>query len=256
MPRDYQFKSVLITGASSGIGAALATHLAGAGVTLALVGRRQSALDTIAAKCRNLEATVTCHVADVRDAEAMRAVIASSDAAAALDLVIANAGISGGTGSGGEDDAQTREIFAINVDGVINTILPALPCMKARGKGHVAVMSSLAGFRGLAGAPAYAASKAAVKSWGEGLRGALAPDGIGVSVICPGFVESGITARNTFAMPFLMPADRAAKIICRGLAHNKGRIAFPWPMVFGAWLFDTLPNALGELIARRLPKKS
>jgi len=256
MAMTPQFQSILITGASSGIGAALAKHAAGPGISLTLIGRRESALREVAQSCESLQAHVDCRTVDVRDAIAMKDVIDAADTARPLDLVIANAGISSGTGSGGEGEAQTREIFAVNVDGVMNTVLPALAHMQSRRKGHVAIMSSLAGFRGLAGAPAYAASKAAVKSWGEGLRGALAKEGVGVSVICPGFVESGITAQNDFPMPFFMSAERAAKIIYRGLEHNRGRIAFPWPVVFGTWLLDALPNAAGDFLTARLPKKS
>jgi short-subunit dehydrogenase len=251
-----RFTSSLITGASSGIGAALAKRLAAPGVSLNLLGRRADALAAVADICARQGANAKIYPVDVRASDAVASIIDACESASPLDLVIANAGISAGTGSGGETAAQTREIFAINVDGVLNTVLPALPYMRTRCKGQVAIMSSLAGFRGLPGAPAYAASKAAVKSWGEGLRGALAAEGIGVSVICPGFVESGMTARNRFPMPFFMSADRAASIICKGLERNTGRIAFPWPMVFGAWFLDTIPNVVGDLITARLPKKS
>jgi short-subunit dehydrogenase len=255
MADRFAFQSILITGASSGLGAALAMRLAGPGVTLTLTGRREDSLRAVAKTCTDAGAGVTPAVVDVRDARTMASTVSDADRRRPLDLVIANAGISGGTGSSGETEAQAREIFATNVDGVLNTVLPALPPMKSRGGGHIAVMSSLAGFRRLPTAPAYAASKAAVKSWGEGLRGALAPDGIGVSVICPGFFESGITAANDFHMPFLMPSDRAAEIISRGLMRNKGRIAFPWPMVFGVWLLDALPDFVGDAMARHLPAK-
>lgn len=116
-------------------------------------------------------------------------------------------------------------------------------------------MSSLAGFRGLPSAPAYGASKAAVRSWGEGLRGQLAPRNIAVNVICPGFVESRITDENDFPMPFLMEAERAAEIIARGLAKNRGRIAFPWQMYMAVWLFSALPVSWTEALASALPRK-
>jgi short-subunit dehydrogenase len=117
-------------------------------------------------------------------------------------------------------------------------------------------MSSLASFRGFAGAPAYCASKAAVRNYGEGLRNAYARDGIGVSVICPGFVRSGMTDENDFAMPFLMDAERAARIIRRGLARNRGRIAFPWQMYGAAWLVQALPTWTTDRVMRGLPAKA
>ena len=262
MPTISPYKSVLITGASSGLGAALAEIFAAPDVTLTLTGRRPDALAAVAARCNALGAETHALCVDVCDATLMAEVMTTAHRSRPLDLIIANAGISAGTGTdtgagNGEDgERQTRDIFATNVDGVFNTVLPAIPLMRSRGQGQIAIMSSLAGFRGLAGAPAYAASKAAVKSWGEGLRGALRPAGISVSVICPGFVESGITAANTFKMPFLMKAPQAAKIIRRGLERDLGRIAFPWPIVLGAWLLDALPDRTGDWVSRRLPKKS
>jgi short-subunit dehydrogenase len=173
-----------------------------------------------------------------------------------VDLVIANAGRSGGTGGGEEPEDQARDILAVNLDGVLNTVQPLLPTLRARRRGQIAVMASLAGFRGFPGAPAYCASKAAVKVWGESLRGWLAADGIAVSVICPGYVRTPMTAVNTFPMPFLMDADRAARLIRRRLARNAGRIAFPWPMAFGAWLAGTLPDGIVDRLTRRLPRKA
>lgn len=249
------FSSVLLTGASSGIGAALALRLAGPGVSLAVNGRDRQRLDEIAATCRGRGATVDARILDVTDAAGMAAWIAEAEAARPLDLVIANAGISAGTGGNGETAARTRAIFGANVGGVLNTVLPAIDGMRHRRHGQIAIVSSLAAFRGLPGAPAYCASKAAVKAWGEGLRGWLAADGVGVSVICPGFVESRITARNAFPMPLLMTAERTADIILRGLAANRARIAFPLPLYMAAWLLATLPPALVDGLAARLPRK-
>jgi short-subunit dehydrogenase len=127
--------------------------------------------------------------------------------------------------------------------------------MRPRGRGQIAIMSSMTAFRGLPSAPAYSASKAAAKAWGEALRGRHARDGIEVSVVCPGFVESRMTEGNRFPMPFLMTADRAAAIIQRGLARNRGRIAFPWPTYAVAWLLGALPAAVSDRLTRDLPKK-
>ena len=166
-----------------------------------------------------------------------------------VDLCIANAGISGGTGRRGESEEQARRILAVNVDGVLNTIHPLIGPMTARGRGQLALVSSLAGFRGYPGAPAYCASKAAVRSYGESLRLDLRAAGIEVSVICPGFVKSRITDRNRFPMPFLMDADRAASIIKRGLERNRGRIAFPLPTYLMAWMVAVLPSSAGGCAA-------
>ena len=248
--------SILITGASSGIGAALAVEFAGPGVRLALTGRNEVRLAAVAETCRAAGAEPRIEVLDVCDRERMATWIAEVDDAAPLDLAIANAGISAGTGGGGESEAQTRQVIATNLDGVLNTVLPAVDCMRPRGRGQVAIMSSLAAFRGFPSAPAYCASKAAVRIWGEALRGELHDAGVGVSVICPGYVRSAMTAVNDFPMPLLMNADRAARIIRRGLARNQPRIAFPWRLYAAVRLISALPPALTDPLLRRLPKKT
>ena len=169
---------VLITGASSGIGAALARRLAAPGRRLTLLGRDPTRLAAVAEGLAGMLETVS---ADVCDQTAMAEVIEAAFATAPVDLLIANAGISGG---------DPRTLMAVNVQGILNTVEPALPSLRAQGHGQLAVMSSLAGFRGLPNAPAYCASKAAVRVYGEGLRARLRPHGIKVSVICPGFVAT------------------------------------------------------------------
>jgi len=253
MPRD--FDSILITGASSGLGEALALAAAGPGRHLWLTGRNDTRMNAVALECRSKGAEVTAMVLDVTDQGAMASFVEQADDIQQLDLVIANAGISGGTGGGGESDAQAREIFDINVSGVLNTIHPAMERMRPRRRGQIAVMSSLAAFRGFPGAPAYSASKASVKVYAEALRGALAGDGIGVSAICPGFVKSRMTAVNDFPMPFLMEADKAARIILDGLQKNRTVIAFPWPMYLAVSFLSILPPALTVRLLSRLPAK-
>lgn len=247
--------SILITGASSGLGEALARHYAQPRRMLFLSGRDAARLEATARACRDAGAEVHTRVLDVTARAAMAAWIAEADAMRALELVVANAGISAGTGLGGESDAQTRAIFAVNLDGVLNTVLPAVDAMRPRRVGQIAIMSSLASFRGMPGAPAYCASKAAVRVWGEGLRGELARDNIRVSVICPGFVKSRMTAVNDFPMPFLMDARRAAAIMAKGLAADRGRISYPWQMAALSWLTAALPDAVMDWVARRLPAK-
>ena len=246
---------ILITGASSGIGEALALYYAQKNVTLFLCGQNINRLGDVAQRCREKRAEVFAEKIDVSDAAAMENWINRCDKIAELDLVVANAGVSAGPGKNGESVEVTRKIFAVNVGGVLNTVLPALEKMKKRGKGQIAVLSSLAGYRGLPSAPAYSGSKNAVRAWGEALRGHLKPQGIEVNVICPGFVVSRITEKNKFTMPFLLPADNAAIIIAEGLRKNKGRITFPPLLAFSAWLMSCLPSGIAEFILTKLPNK-
>lgn len=249
-------KSILITGASNGIGRALALHQAKTGVSLFISGQSDKRLQATAGTCRDLGAAVETAIMDVQDMEKMAGWIAECDRTRPLERVIANAGISAGSGmAGGESEAQARDIFSVNLAGVLNTVWPAIHMMKPRGHGQIVIISSLAGYRGLPSAPAYSASKAAVKAYGEGLRGELSPAGIAVNVVCPGFVESGITAKNNFPMPFLMKADKAAKIICNGLDKNKARIAFPLPMALAMSLISALPPGIADVLLNRAPRK-
>jgi short-subunit dehydrogenase len=242
-------RHILITGASSGIGAELARHYARPEVRFDLGGRDLNRLEQVAATCRARGAAVVCGALDVTDRTAMREWILAGDAEAPLDLVVANAGIGADEGFGRGSDALARPVFAVNIDGVLNTVYPAMERMVERGRGQIAFMSSLAGYRGFPDAPAYSASKAAVKALAEAWRGALARRGIRVSVICPGFIETPMTARNKFRMPFLMTAERAAAIIAAGLARDRARISFPWAMTLGSWLVAAVP-ALGDRVLR------
>lgn len=246
---------VLITGASSGIGAALAVDYAAPGRTLLLTGRSRDRLDAVAAQVGDRGAAVEIAVLDVVERQALADWLTVMDGRHGIDLAIANAGISGGTSGAGESEAQARRILAVNVDGVLNTVHPLIGPMCRRGRGQLALMSSLASFRGYAGAPAYCASKAAVRVYGEGLRTVLREHGVAVNVICPGFVRSAMTAGNAFPMPFLMTAERAARLIRRRLARNRARIAFPWPTYAAAWLGGVLPPGLTDPVIARLPRK-
>jgi short-subunit dehydrogenase len=246
---------VLITGASSGLGAALAATYAAPGVRLALGGRDPARLEEVASSCRAKGAEAVVRAVDVTDRPAMEAWIAETDRALALDLVIANAGVSAGTGRGEETEEQVRRILEVNVTGVLNTVLPALPAMVRRGRGQIALMSSLAAFRGFPGAPAYCASKATLRIWGEALRCEMRPRGVRVSVVCPGYVATPMTRNNAFPMPFLMTAERAAAIVRRGLARDAARIAFPLPLYAAAWLAGALPPRLIDPLLARLPRK-
>jgi short-subunit dehydrogenase len=248
-------RTILITGASSGIGAALAQHYAATGITLFLQGRNAQRLEILAADCRQRGATTHTAILDVTDANAMAAWIADAEKIAPLELVIANAGISAGTGTEGETAAQVRQIFATNIDGLINTVQPALAPMLARSRGQLAIVSSLAGLRGLPSCPAYSASKACVRVYGEGLRGWLSKMNIHVNVICPGYVRTPMTAVNDFPMPFMMDAPKAAAIIARGLARNTSRIAFPAPLYIPLWLLSCISTRITDPFFARLPAK-
>lgn len=248
-------RSILITGASSGIGEALARAYARPGVFLALAGRDAARVAQVGDACRTQGADVVAAVRDVTAAADLAGWIRDLDRAHPFDLVIANAGISAGTGGGSETPDQTRRIVAVNVDGVVNTVTPLIAPMSARGRGQIALMSSLASFRGFPGAPTYCATKAWVRLWGEALRAELAPAGVEVSVLCPGFVTTRMTQANPFPMPFLMSADRAAQIIVRGLERNRGRIAFPWRLYAMLRLVTALPAALTDALLRLAPRK-
>lgn len=248
---------IVITGASSGIGRALAEAYAAPSVSLGLIGRDAVRLAEVADVCRARGATVDTVSLDVRDRAQVASWLTAFDTAAPIDLLIANAGISAGTGGMlGESPEQAQKIFAVNMDGVLNTLHPIIPRMIARKRGQLALMSSLAGFRGMPGAPAYSASKGVVRLYGEGLRGDLARHNIKVSVICPGFIRTPMTAVNNFPMPFIMDVDKAALRIIGGLARNQGRIAFPRRLYAFVWLLMALPSWLSDLILAQAPKKT
>lgn len=242
---------VLITGASSGIGAALAEAYAAPGARLALFGRDEARLRRVAEACMARGARVAVILAEVTDPEVMREAVLMVDDAHPLDLVIANAGVSGAVlGEGG-----AAEIFEVNVMGVLHTVEPLLPRLVARGRGRVALMSSLASFVNRPGTAAYCASKAAVRIWGEGLAARLGPHGVGVSVICPGFIDTPLTRKNRFPMPMLMDVGQGARIIRRGLDAGHARIAFPWPVYLGARVAGLFPAGFLQRLTARWPGK-
>lgn len=237
------FTNIVITGASSGIGEALARDYAAPGVALALNGRDPERLHAIANVCRGKGAVVDAGQIDVIDRAALAAWLAAFDDSHPVDLLIANAGISIDKANSSLDDFSIiRQTMAVNFDGVLNTVEPLLERMMARGRGQIAVVSSLAGFIGLPYSASYNASKAAVRVWGESIRYPLKKSGLGVSVICPGFVISRMTSQAPFPMPFLMTAERASAIIRRGLARNKARIAFPVGTKAAVWFGGLLPG--------------
>lgn len=250
-------KHIVITGASSGLGAALALAYAAPGVVLGLMGRDEARLQMMAAACLSKGAEVIIGHVDVVDVAAMQAWLTNFDEQYPIDMLIANAGISGGMGRAkGEATDLVRRIFAVNVDGVLNTLLPIVPRMCNRERGQIAIISSLAGMRGLPSAPAYSASKAAVKHYGEALRGQIGRYGVRVSVVCPGYIKTPLTDVNDFYMPFLMSPEHAAQRIKMGLARNQSRIAFPRRLYWPLWFLSCLPPMSTDWFFAALPAKS
>ncbi len=251
-------RTILITGASSGIGASLALHYARKGARLILGGRHAGRLEQTAILCRETGAEVHTQIVDMRADNIAHQWIAGMDKRFPIDLVIANAGISGGTSglSPEEFSTQAREIFDVNVTGVLNTIGPILPRMVARKAGQIAIISSLAGFAGYPGAPAYSASKAAIRVYGEALRERFKKDRVKVNVVCPGFIKTPMTDVNPYAMPFLMEAGNAAARIAQGLDKDRALIVFPLPTALPARLLGLLPLWLRSKILSCAPEKT
>jgi NAD(P)-dependent dehydrogenase (short-subunit alcohol dehydrogenase family) len=258
MQQPWPWRAVLVTGASSGIGRALAEALAAPGVTLHLGGRDPARLAEVAAACAAKGANALPHAADVRDAAAMAAWVGG---AGRLDLVFANAGVGAGTGRGFERAEDARAVFETNVTGVLNTVLPAIAAMAAQApgadgvRGRVAVIASLAAFIATPGAPSYSAAKAAVQRWAEALDATERRRGIRLHAVCPGYVATPLTARNRFPMPLLMSAERAAALTLRGLARGKLRIAYPWPIYTMARLVGALPPGWRAALMAGMPAK-
>lgn len=240
---------ILITGASSGIGRALASAYAQKGVKLLLTGRNAERLGDIERHCRDKGAAVKTTTVCVTDRDAFQKQVSVWDDLEPIDLVIANAGISGGV----KDDFQA--IFDTSVEGTFNTVNPLIARMQARKRGQIALMSSMAGWRGMPNAPAYSTAKVAIRAYGEALRPLLAKDNVEVSTIFPGFVKTPLTDANNFDMPFIIEAREAAEIIKDGLERNKARIAFPWQMYVLARLVAALPRCVGDFVLMRAPSK-
>jgi short-subunit dehydrogenase len=244
--------NIVITGASNGLGAALAQLYARPGVMLALIGRDQARLEHVATACRTGGAAVTIGRLDVADATAMGSWLQAFDRSHPVDLVIANAGISLGEAADGTPeglDAFTQ-LITINLLGAANTIEPLMPAMVSRGSGQIALVSSVAGFRGLPYSPGYSASKAGLRAYGEALRAALRPRGIAVSVVSPGFFDTDMTKQFRGSKPFMISVARAAELTKNGLDKRRSRIVFPEILGLGLRLADLLPAWLGDVILR------
>jgi short-subunit dehydrogenase len=245
---------VIITGASSGIGAALARRYAAEGAILGLVARRRPELERLAGEC-----ATPCEIysLDVRDA------VALADAARHFigqhgcpDIVIANAGVSLGTLTDhAEDVAAFQDVLDINVMGMVKLFQPFVDCMRERGSGTLAGIASVAGYRGLPGASAYSASKAAAISYLESLRVELKKTGVRVVTICPGYIATPMTAGNPYPMPFMMSAETAAAKIASIIARGSSFTVIPWQMALVARVLHVLPHWLYDRLFVNAPHK-
>jgi short-subunit dehydrogenase len=249
---------VFLTGASSGIGEALARFYAARGDTLGLLARREDHLARLKAA---LGSPVETYAADVTDLRAVKAAAAAFIARHGVpDIVIGNAGVSHGTLTEFEDDVDVfRQIMDVNVNGVVNTFHPFIAPMKARGSGSLVGIASVAGFRGLPGASAYSASKAAVISYCEALRVELKGAGVQVATICPGYIATPMTAGNPYPMPFIIPAAEFARRCARAIDAKASLAVIPWPMAIAGRIFRLVPNFIYDrMMARagRKPRKS
>jgi short-subunit dehydrogenase len=245
---------VVVTGASSGIGEALARHYAGPHSALGLVARRKEALEALAA---GLPGRCAIYPLDVCDAQALeRAAQDFTQRFGTPDLVIANAGVSAGThGDTLSDAAKLRRMLEVNVTGLAATLAAFAPAMRAAGRGTLCGIASVSGFRGLGGAGAYCASKAAAITWLESLRVELRGSGVAVVTVCPGYVDTPMTRVNRYRMPFLLPADNAARRIARAIAGGRRLAVIPWQMALVSCVLRALPGWLYDRLAARAPRK-
>ncbi|MGK9170886.1 SDR family NAD(P)-dependent oxidoreductase [Inquilinus limosus] len=237
-------RAVVVTGASHGLGAALARHYAVPGVALALIGRNPARLAEVAESCRCRGAVVETAEIDVRDGARLGDFLRGFDARHPVAVVIANAGVEAGLapGRGCEPEASVTAQLRINLEGAIATVSPLIEPMRRRRDGRIVLIASLAALMPLADQPAYSASKAGLVAWGEALLAWLRPDGIRVTIVCPGFIATGMSDRYRGPRPLQWSAERAAKHIAGRVAHGRAWVAFPWPLV---WLIR-----LGRLAPR------
>jgi short-subunit dehydrogenase len=246
------YRVVVITGASSGLGAALALSYAGPQTALGLIGRNRERLDATVSACRASGAFVDSAEIDVTDGDALAAWLEAFDHTHPVELLIANAGTSAGPdpGSPGEPAAMTLRQLDVNLRGAVNTIAPLVPRLCARGRGRIVAVASVAAYRGRPYSPGYCASKAGLRAYGEALRSGLSRYGVGVTVVCPGFFSSPMTDRWDGPTPFLASGERAARRIKRGIDRGRARIDFPLPLVLGMRFCDLAPALIGDRITR------
>ena len=247
----HTHKTILITGATSAIGGALAEVYARPGTTLYLHGRSEARLLEVAATCSARGAKVYTRLLDMRNFAELRGWL---EGLGPLDLVVVNAGMNTHIGPAGEPEpwAEVEALLDVNLKAAMAIVQSVLPAMRARGSGQIALVSSLAAYFCLPVTPSYYATKAGLKAYGESLRGWLAPEGIKVNVIMPGYVKSPMCDDMPGPKPFLCTPERAAKAIRHGLERDKARISFPFPLNWGTWWLAVLPAAVSTRIVRWL----
>lgn len=245
---------VVISGASSGIGLALARHYLESGATVAVFARRNKLLGDLSDK---YPGRVHARALDVRDAEAVQA--AARDfmtLTGAPDIVIANAGVSYGTLTDHiEDEEVFQNIMDTNVLGMVKTFQPFLAAMRESKRGALVGIASVAGFRGMPGSGAYSASKAAAISYLESLRVEMRGSGVRVVTICPGYIKTPMTDVNTYPMPFIIEADDAARRMVRVIARGKSFAVVPWQMSLVGSALKLLPNVLFDWAFSKVKRK-
>lgn len=251
MRQNISPKTILITGATGAIGQALAEQYASVGVTLILFGRDELKLKPVITRCQELGARVVTCICNLLDRPGFMSLLEKICEQEDPDLVIANAGISSTADKNGEVWQAIEDVIQLNLLGTMATVQAVVPSMRKHGRGQIALISSLAAWYGLPITPAYSASKAAIKNYGEALHSSLAADGIKVCVVMPGFVESAMSRTVPGVKPFLLTAEQAAGRIRHGLATGRPRISFPFPLNLGCWFLSLLPPALSGRLIRR-----
>lgn len=248
-----QTKTILITGASRGIGRQLALAYAPMAVNLILIARDQNKLKKVAKECEALGANTITQNLDVRDIIAMKDFMLATDNDHPIDLVIANAGISSTLQPDWQEEKEENIQLTIssNVQGTLNTINPLISRMISRKKGHIVLVSSLAGLRGFPQSPSYSASKAMVHVYGQSLHAWLSRYQINVSVVYPGYVKTDMSDQLYGPKPFLISAEKAAKIIQKGILKRKAQILFPWQLRLLMKIASLLPNQMVNAILNR-----
>ena len=245
---------VFVTGASSGLGEALARHYAAQGAQLGLVARRADLLHALAA---SLQPTPALYALDVRDADALCK--AAGDFISRFgvpDIVVANAGVSKGTLTEHASDLEVfRQVFDTNVMGMVNTFHPFIVPMREKGNGTLVGIASVAGFRGIPGGGAYSASKAAVITYCESLRVELRDAGVSVVTICPGYIRTPMTNVNRFKMPFIIPVEEAVVRFARAIDAKTSFTVIPWNMGLAARVLRIMPNWLYDRVFSHMPRK-
>jgi short-subunit dehydrogenase len=253
MPFDWSKKVVFITGASSGIGHALAVELGRKGASLGLLARRAETLREIAKEVEEAGGQALALPADVRDAEAVReAANQLREKFGRVDVLVANAGVGVTTDAKNLQAKEVADVMGINVLGAVNSVTAVLPEMVEQGSGQLVAISSLAAYRGLPKSAAYCASKAALSAFFESLRVDLRESGVNVTIIHPGFIKTPLTAGRHAQMPYLMELDDAIKKIIRAIETRKKSYAFPWQLATISRIGMLLPpNFYDRIIAKR-----